>query len=231
MDRRYLSFLIVLLAVLASGCTSPKEGPSPLNPSGPVMGAITALNAATSYLDNYYIGTAVIVPFTLTHKLQGGPCAWAGENAGNATRWMMVLEGILGAEGFGRDVTVAVTVEYRSGKVGVKHQEIGAEQIQKEDADRVMDEIDNVSLASNISFDNHAMFLKADPLKWNVSKELYYLQSITLTLYDRTTSPHGSDGPSWEVGWKYIARDSLKAATSFVILNATSGAYVKTLPP
>jgi hypothetical protein len=115
--------------------------------------------------------------------------------------------------------------------VGVRHQEVGADVIQKEDADRVMGEIDNVSLASNISFDNHAMFLKAEPLKWNVSKELYYLQSITMTLYDRTTSPHGSEGPTWEVGWKYIARDSLKASTSYVILNATSGAYLKTLPP
>lgn len=230
MDRRYLSTIIVLLAVLASGCTSPREGPAPVNPSGPVLGAVAALNAATSYLDSFYMGTAIILPFTLTHKLQGGPCAWANENAGNATKWMMVLEGILATEGFGRHVTVAVTVEYRDGNVGVRHQEIGAGQIQKEDADRVMDEIDSVSLASNISFDNHAMFLKADPLKWNVSKELYYLQSITLTLYDRTTSPHGSDGPSWEVGWKYIARDSLKAATSYVILNATSGAYVKTLP-
>ena len=231
MDRRYFSIVIVLLVAFSAGCTTEKEKPQPQDPSGPVLGAVEALNAATGYLDSYYMGTAVILPFTLTHKLQGGPCAWAGESAGTATKWMLVLQGILGAGGFGRHVTVAVTVEYRSGKVGVKHQEIGAEQIQKEDADRVMDGIDNVSLASNISFDNHAMFMKADHLKWNVSTELYYLQSITMTLYDRTTSPHGSDGPSWEIGWKYIAKDSLKAATSFVILNATSGAYVKTLPP
>jgi hypothetical protein len=223
--------VLVLLVAVSAGCTTEKEGPRPQDPSGPVLGAAAALNAATSYLDSYYMGTAIILPFTLTHKLQGGPCAWANENAGNATKWMMVLEGILATEGFGRHVTVAVTVEYRSGKVGVKHQEIGAEQIQKEDADRVMDEIDNVSLASNISFDNHGLFQKADPLRWNVSKDLYYLQSITMTLYDRTTSPHGSDGPTWEVGWRYIAKDTLKAATSFVILNATSGAYIKTLAP
>jgi len=231
MRRELAAAAVLAVLVLSMGCTgAPKVAPKPENPPGPVLGAIAALNAATSYLDSYYMGTAVILPFTLVRKMQGGPCAWAGERAGNATRWMLLLEGILAAEGFGRDVTVAVTVEYRSGKVGVRHIEVGSDIIGKEDADPVMDEIDSVSLASNISFDSHAMFLKADPLKWNVSEEVYYLQSITMTLYDRTTSPHGSDGPTWEVGWKYIGQDSLKAATSFVILNATSGAYVKTVP-
>ena len=222
---------VAAILVASAGCTTEKEKPAPDNPSGPVLGAIAALNAATSYLDSYYMGTAVILPFTLVRKMQGGPCAWEGERAGNATRWMLILEGILAAGGFGRDVTVAVTVEYRSGKVGVRHVEVRSDIIGKEDADRVMDQIDNVSLASNISFESHAMFLKADPLKWNASEEVYYLQSITMTLYDRTTSPHGADGPTWEVGWKYIARDSLEAATSFVILNATDGAYIKTLGP
>ena len=202
-----------------------------MNPQGPVMGATEALNAATSYLDSYYMGTAVIVPFTLVRKMQGGPCPWSGEGSGNATKWMMVLEGILAAGGFGRHVTVAVTAEYRSGKIGVRHVEVGSEAIGQADADRVMYDIDNVSLASNISFDSHAMFLKAAPFKWNASAELYYLQSISMTLYDRTTSPHGSEGPTWEAGWKYIAKDSLKPTTTYVILNATTGAYLKTLGP
>lgn len=221
--------LAVLVAV--AGCTSEKPRPAPENPSGPVMGALEALNAATAYLDSYYMGTAVIVPFTLVRKMQGAPCAQDGARAGNATKWMLILEGILAAGGFGRDVTVAVTVEYRAGKIGVRHIEAGSEVIEQEDADRVMGEIDNVSLASNISFDSHAMFSNAEPLRYNMSKELYYLQSVTMTLYDRTTSPHGSDGPTWESGWKYIARDSLAPVTTYVILNATNGAHVRTLGP
>lgn len=229
-SRAILAAALVLL-LAAAGCTGAKERPAPVNPPGPVMGATEALNAATSYLDSYYMGTAVIVPFTLVRKMQGGPCPWSGEGSGNATKWMMVLEGILAAGGFGRHVTVAVTAEYRSGKIGVRHEEVGSEAIGQADADRVMYDIDNVSLASNISFDSHAMFLKADPLKWNVSTELYYLQSISMTLYDRTTSPHGSEGPTWEAGWKYISKDSLEPTTTYVILNATTGAYIKTLGP
>jgi hypothetical protein len=222
---------VLVILVVSAGCTTEKARPAPDDPSGPVLGALEAINAATAYLDSYYLGTAVILPFTPVRKMEGRPCAWTDERAGNATRWMMVLEGILAGGGFGRDVTVAVTVEYRSGNVGVRHVEVSSKVIGKEDADRVMNEIDNVSLASNISFDSHAMFSKAEPLRWNMSGELYYLQSITMTLYDRTTSPHGADGPTWEAGWKYIAKDTLKAATTFVVLNATSGALVKVLPP
>jgi hypothetical protein len=222
---------VLVLLVVSAGCTTEKERPAPVNPSGPVMGPLEALNAATGYLDSYYMGTAVIVPFTLVRKMQGGPCPWEGERAGNATNWMMIFEGILASGGFGRDVTVAVTAEYRSGKIGVRHIEVGSVAIGQSDADRVMYDIDNVSLASNISFDSHAMFSRAEPLKYNMSSGLYYLQSITMTLYDRTTSPHGSDGPTWEAGWKYIAKDSLKPTTTYVILNATTGAYIKTLGP
>jgi hypothetical protein len=222
---------VLVLLVVSAGCTTERAGPAPENPSGPVLGAVEALNAATAYLDSYYMGTTVILPFTPVRKMQGGPCAWTGERAGNATRWMLIFEGILAAGGFGRDVTVAVTVEYRSGKVGVRHVEVSSDVIGEEDADRVMYDIDNVSLASDISFDSHVMFARAEPLKYNMSGALYYMQSITMTLYDRTTSPHGADGPTWEAGWKYIAKDTLKAATTYVVLNATSGAYVKTLGP
>lgn len=221
----------LVLSVVSAGCTAPQEKPAPVNPSGPVLGAPEALKAATDYLDSYYMGTAVILPFTLVRKMEGGPCAWSGDRAGNATGWMMIFEGILAAGGFGRDVTVAVNVEYRGGKVGVRHVEVGSGAIGKEDADRVMRAIDNVSLASNISFENHAIFSKAELLKWNMSADLYYLQTIRMTLYDRIGSPHGSEGPTWEVGWRYIARDSLEATTTYVIINATSGEIVKALGP
>jgi len=232
MRRELFSVAVLLAVVLASGCTSTeRQAPAVQRPIGPVLGALTALNSATDYLDSVYAGSVIIVPFTLTRKLQGTPCAWDGEGAGNATRWMMVFEAIVASGGFGRHVTVAVTVEYRGGKVGVKHAPVQSTEVNGSDADRVMDEIDNLSLASNISFDSHYMFLKADPQKWALSADLYYLQSITMTLYDASTSPHGSAVPTWEIEWKYIARDGYRPAVSTVVLDAADGALIKVVPP
>jgi hypothetical protein len=194
------------------------------------MGSNQAVSAAEQYLDEYYNGTVIIVPFTLTRKLQGSPCAWGGSDAGNASRWMMVFEGMVAYAGFGRHLVLAVTVEYRDGRIGVKHDTVSAEAIGKSDADRVFGEIDNASLASGISFDNHDVYMKADAAKW-VPTSGYYLQSITMTLYDNSSSPRHPGMPSWEVSWKYIAKDTYDASFSTVVVDASGGEVLNVLPP
>ena len=231
MNKKIASAAILLVLVLSSGCTgNAKTGPEPQDPGPPLMGAGQAVTAAEQYLDNYYNSTVIIVPFTLTHKLQGGPCAWSGSDAGNASRWLMVFEGMVAYAGSGRHLMLAVTVEYRDGRLGARHDTVRADVVQQGDADSVYGEIDNVSLASNISFDNHDIYEKADAAKW-VPLSVYYLQSITMTLYDNGSSPYHPGAATWEVSWKYIAKDTLDASTSTVVLDASSGAVLKVVPP
>jgi hypothetical protein len=101
--------------------------------------------------------------------------------------------------------------------------------VSQEEGDRLYHEMDNRSLATGILFDNHAVFANASAAE-NDSDPSHYLQSITMTLYDRFSSPNMPGRATWEVRWKYINEDTYEPAYSTVILNATDGSFLKMLP-
>ena len=230
MRRDILAVTAVFIMAFSMGCTgTEKARPEPEDPAGPLLGARQAISVAEEYLSTQYDKAATILPFTLTTKMQGDPCAWNGTDAGNATRWMMIFEAITYISGVYKHVTLAVTVAYIDGNVGARQTRVQSKVISQSDGDRLYDEIDNRSLATDVLFDNHAVFVNASAAEFGPGTS-HYLQSISMTLYDRFSSPNMHGRATWEVRWKYIAGDTYEAAHSTVILNATDGSFLKMLP-
>lgn len=230
MWRESLAVASLLLLMAAAGCIGTgKQRPEPANPSVGLLSAVQALSVAEEYLYTQYDRAAAIIPFTLTTKMQGDPCAWNGTGAGNATKWMMIFEAITYLSGVYKHVTLAVTVAYIDGKLGARQTRLQSKVISQAEGDRLFDEMDNRSLATNILFDNHAVFVNASAVE-RAPGPSYYLQSVSMTLYDRFSSPNMPGRTTWEVRWKYIANDSYEPAYSTVICNATDGSVLKVLP-
>jgi hypothetical protein len=222
--------MAVFILAFSMGCTgTEKARPEPVDPSGPLLSAARAISVAEQYLYTQYNQTDTIIPFTLTTKMQGDPCAWNGTDAGNTTRWMMIFEALTYVSGVYKHVTLAVTVAYIDGKLGARRTMLQSNVISQSDGDRLYDEMDNRSLATDILFDDHALFVNASAAEQNPGPS-YYLQSISMTLYDKFTSPNMPGRATWEVGWKYISNDGYEPAYSTVILNATDGSFLKMLP-
>ena len=230
MRRDLLAVTAVFVLAFSMGCTGTERArPEPIDPSGPLLGAARAISVAEEYLSTQYDKAATILPFTLTTKMQGDPCAWNGKDAGNATRWMMIFEAITYISGAYKHVTLAVTVAVIDGEVGARQTRVQSKVITQSDGDRLYDEIDNRSLATDILFDNHALFVNASAAEQDAGPS-HYLQSISMTLYDRFSSPNMPGRATWEVRWKYINGDTYEPAYSTVILNATDGSLLKMLP-
>jgi hypothetical protein len=230
MSREVLAAASIALLVFSMGCTgTAKERPEPVDPSGPLLGAGQAISMAEEYLYTQYDRTANIIPFTLTTKMQGYPCAWNGTDAGNATRWMMIFEGLTYQSGVYKHVTLAVTVAYVDGKLGARQTKVQSKAISQEEGDRLYHEMDNRSLATGILFDNHAVFVNASAAEHDPGPS-HYLQSITMTIYDRFSSPNMPGQATWEVGWKYISNDGYEPKYVTAMLNASDGKFLKILP-
>jgi len=229
MRKELIAAAAVVLMVFAAGCTgTAKERPGPVNPSGPLLGASQAISAAEQYLYTQYDQTSTVIPFTLTTKMQGDPCAWNGTDGGNATRWMMIFEALLEESGAYKHITLAVTVAYVDGKLGARQTNVQSKTVSGAEADRLYDGMDNRSLAGGIIFDNHAVFANASAAE--TAPGASYLQSITMTLYDRFSSPNMPGSATWEVCWKYIDNDTYDAMKSTVVMSATSGSLLKVIP-
>ena len=159
MRKEFLAAAAVFVLAFSMGCTgTQKARPEPIDPSGPLLGAARAISVAEEYLYTQYDQAATIIPFTLTTKMQGDPCAWNGTDGGNATRWMMIFEAITHVSGAYKHVTLAVTVAYLDGKVGARQTKVQSKLSSQSEGDRLYDEMYNRSLATDILFDNHAVF-------------------------------------------------------------------------
>jgi hypothetical protein len=230
MARKLLAAASVALLVFSMGCTgTEKARPGPVDPSGPLLSAGQAISVAEEYLYTQYDRAAAVIPFTLTTKMQGDPCAWNGTDAGNATRWMMIFEALTYQSGVYKHVTLAVTVAYLDGNLGARQTRVQSKAISQEEGDNLYDELDNRSLATGILFDNHAVFINASAAEQGPGAS-HYLQSISMVLYDRFSSPNMPGRATWEVRWKYINEDTYEPAYGTVVLNATDGSFLKMLP-
>jgi len=230
MRRQLLASAVLVVLILSMGCTgSARQKPGPKNPSPPLLDAGTAVSYAKQYTYGIYEGASIVVAFTVTHRVLGTPCAWNGSEAGNATNWMMFLEGIIYQLDSYLHIEIAVEVHYSKGEIFASHAKVSLRQLDYASINTTKKSIEDLSVEPYLSTGSHDLFLKADAARWSMT-EKYYLQSINMTLNHNTTSRIPGTA-TWEVAYRYIARSDYSASASVVVLDASDGRVLKVEPP
>lgn len=232
MHRKALVAAMLVVMVLSMGCTAAKQKPEPVNPAGPLLDFATAVSYAKGYMYHQYQGSGIVVDWNVTRKMEGTPCAWNGADAGNTTRWLMYLEGVMIDVGIIRYIDYAVQMDYRDGKIYASSSKVDTRTIAQSEINATRQAILGVSLEPylNNGNSNHDIFLRADEAKYAMSDQ-YYLHHINMTLYHNTTSPHAPGAASWEVGYQYIDKSDYSAKTTYVVVDAGTGRVMRAVPP
>jgi len=227
MRKLVLVLAITFLLVYMPGCTQSKAKPSPNNPEGDILDAKTAGGLAKDFLSQRYSGSNVVVPFTITRRMLGEPAAWSGNNSGNSTLWTMYLEGIMQDLDTIRHISIAVGARYRDGNVTYASATPNVKVVKREALNQTYDSIVAASLDPYIlKFSSQDIFLAAEPAR-PPQPENTYLQSVSISLYQNSTSPV-SGIAAWTVKWKYYTNDTYEPVTSTVILNAYDAKVLRT---
>jgi len=220
-----------VLVMVVSGCTSTTPSkPSPQNPTGTLLDPVTAAYFAKDYAYRLYQGSSTVIPFNATLKMQGGPAAWNGSEAGNCTNWMLYLEGVMYDVGTYRYIKLALEESYKDGQVYSKHSNVKINVINQADLNATLDSIKSISIERYLTnASSHDLLLKAQAARYEMPSA-YYLQSISISLMHNTTSTI-SGTAIWQFSWKYIDKDSGNAAFARVSMDAASGAVLKVEGP
>jgi hypothetical protein len=231
MMRRFLGIAAVMvLLVVSCGCTENKSkptAPDPINPQGSQLDARSAFAMAKDYVSGVYEGSTVVVPFTLTKRMLGVPCAWNGTESGNSTKWMMYIEGIMLQLGVFRHITVPLQALYKDGSVNITTDKPYVWVIQESEVNQTYYSLAAESLEGYMGKrTNHEVFLMADATKGEPPAN-HYLYSAAMTLDCNNTSPVTGTA-AWSVQWKYLNNDNFKAKNITVVLDATTGKVLKT---
>ena len=232
MHHKAFTAAVLVVMVLSMGCTTAKQKPEPVNPSGNLLDFATAISYAKEYMYRQYQGSSIVVDFNVTRKMEGTPCAWNGSEGGNTTRWLMYLEGVMLNAGTIRLLDFGVEIDLRNGNIYASSSKVENKIIAKSDINATRQAILDVSLEPYLvkGHSNHDIFVNADGAKWAMSDQ-YYLHHINITLYDNTTSPHAPGAASWEVGYQYIDKSDYSAKTSYVVLDPITGKVIRAVPP
>jgi hypothetical protein len=230
MKGQLLGVSAIVLVMVISGCSSPPSKPEPQNPSGTLLDPATASYFAKDYAYRLYEGSATIVPFNVTLKIQGTPAAWNGTEAGNCTTWLLYLEGVMHDVGKYRYIKLALEESYMDGQVYSKHSNVKISVIDQADLNATLNSIRMASIERYlVNASSHDLFLKAQAAKYEMPSA-YYLQSISISLMHNTTSTI-SGTAIWQVSWKYIDKGNGNAAFARVSMDAASGAVLKVEGP
>jgi hypothetical protein len=232
MRRQLAAVAMLAVLVLSMGCTSePRVKPGPKNPAGsPVMDAAEAVSRAKDYMYRMYAGSDVVHAFTVTRKVLGTPCAWNGSGAGNATSWMMYIEGIMGQSGTYRYIEFAVNIHFTGNEVFATHAQVDIRVLPISEINATSTGIDLLSLEPYLNIDSHALFVRADAARL-APGDNYYLQSINMSLNHNTTSRYAPNIAAWEVAYKYAEKNDYSFAVSTVVLEASTWTIIKVVPP
>jgi len=232
MRRELATVAVLAILAITMGCTGePQTAPKPENPTEPLLlDAQDGVAYGLEYMSGLYKGSTVIHPFTVTHTLLGKPCAWNGTDAGNTTRWMLYIEGIMLNSGTYRFIEFAVDIHLRNGEMFASHVKIQINVLPQDKLNATAAGIDKVSLEPYLNVSSHDIFLKADAHKL-APDDRYYLQSINISLNHNTTSRYSPDIAAWEVAYRYIKKTDYSPAVSVVVLNAVTLDIIKVVPP
>ena len=226
-----LVLVAVVLAMVMAGCTSTPAKPAPVNPAGTLLDPHAAVYFAKDYIYKLYGGSTVIVPFNVTVKLQGGPAAWDGTEAGNCTKWFMYLEGVMLDVSTYRYIKVAMEETYKDGQVSSSHADVKIRAITNSEVNATSQSIRAVSiekyLAGNAS--THDMLAKAQAAT-HAEPAGSYLQSLSITLFHESISPV-SGTALWQYSWRYISNGTGNEAFVKVGLSPIDGSVIKVETP
>ena len=232
MRRQLAALAVMLVLVLSMGCTGQtKVRPEPKNPSASaVMDLAEAVSRVKDYMYRLYAGSDIVHAFTVTRKVLGTPLAWNGSAAGNATGWMMYVEGMMHQQGTIRYIEFAVDIHYKGTEIFASHAQVAVRVVGSADVNSTATGIDIMSLEPYLNIDSHALFLKADAAKLSPGDD-HYLQSINMSLNHNTTSRYAPNTAAWEVAYKYVEKKDYSFAVSTVVLDASTWSIIKVVPP
>jgi len=229
--RKFLGIAAVMvLLVVSCGCTENKSkptAPKPENPQGDLLDARSAFAMAKDYMNSQYNGSTVVVPFTLTKRIMGVPCAWNGTDSGNSTKWMMYLEGVMLQLGVFRHITIVVEAQYKDESVNITTDKPYVWVIQQGEVNQTYFSISSTNLEGYMAKRNsHEVFLMADATKGEPPAN-HYLLSMAMTLDTNDTSTVVGTA-AWTIKWKYLSNEDYAARYLTVVIDASSGKVLKT---
>jgi hypothetical protein len=227
-----LGILAVALVMVVSGCSSSPapSKPAPQNPEGTLLSPSAAIYFAKDYAYRMYSGSHAIIPFNVTLKMTGTPAAWNGTEAGNCTKWLLYLEGVMEDLGTYRYLKLAFEETYRDGQVYSKHANVKIATIPEADLNATLQSIMSASIERYLlNASSHDILLKADAAKYGMPPG-YYLQSINISLMHNSTSTI-PDTAIWQVSYRYIEKSGGGTAYARVSIDAGTGAVIKVEGP
>jgi len=220
--KKAIGILILIILIGCSGCV---QKPNPVNPKGPNVTLMKALNDTEKYLASYFKGIDFEYGLTPTNECGGAPCSWSGPNAGNCTNWIFYYECMLKNESGYFHKTIRISVLYST--EGTKYIIMNEKSISLNNTTvfETMSDIQNRSLKSVLHFESRDIFLiSKNNNTWNSTGN--YLFKITLNFYVKKDVFNNT--PIWWIRWEYkVNKDRYDSKYVDFFINGLNGTILK----